>query len=408
HACATENLDELFGSDEAQKLERMEGGGSDSIDIGVEFRNYIGSLVWRIGRLRPPMAAPIVSNMLAVVEMACLSAGSCLTPKGIRKSARQWLEQQDGSHDSVAQNLLKAIASVPSRGCGDKIAPGSDGVDTHIFTLSYSSTVMRGLVRVLGEPDVAKVAGLVITAAESRPGNEGARLIGDLAQDYHDTTGRCRFEVIGDAAVLQRMGSVVRDVAGPKRVVVVVGADYVDPESGQFINKIGTACMLMAARLFSLPVLVVTQMCKVMPWSQLGQILCPSPTPAPARGQGEDAFGSGDDDDNAASVATEPPGPDGSASKDLDPHMVMVEPNHDPREVFGAYSKQLRTMFEQEKIHTINQYFETVPASVVHSADVLFVTEEDCFGIKELCDRQRQLYPNAVRMVKDLTAWQDL
>lgn len=164
--------------------------------------------------LARPMNAS-VENAIAGAWSRFLDSGDCVT------AAEETIEAIDQAPEEIALAVRKVV-------------PRSATIMTH----SYSWTVMDQLARI-------KPSHVIVT--EARPFNDGLKMAKDLVRNGVSTT----FITEAQMAVFVHEAD-----------AVLVGADTILPE-GDFINKIGTRLLALAARDAEVPFYVVAETLKV-------------------------------------------------------------------------------------------------------------------------------------------------
>jgi translation initiation factor 2B subunit (eIF-2B alpha/beta/delta family) len=173
---------------------------------------------------RPSMAAIAnrVNRVLATADRE---------PRAVRDAAIEAIDRALDADDAAAATAADLLAE----------APGGDGGEPTVATLSRSGTVTAALER--ARPDVL--------VAESRPAREGVGAAERLADAGLDAT------LTTDAALAHLLAEGDADVA-------LVGADAVLAD-GSVVNKVGTMALGLAAAREGVPLYAVAARDKVRP-----------------------------------------------------------------------------------------------------------------------------------------------
>lgn len=188
-----------------------------------ELREALGELVVAILDAQPAMA-PLVGLSRDVLEAV---AGAKGVEDGRRAAARAAEDFRGGLDERTRAVGRKTARALP------------DGAT--VLTISSSSTVRAALLE-------ARDAGLRVICLESRPMSEGRVLAARLAENDLEVT----FAV--DAAAESLM---------PEADVVLLGADSVGDRG--VVNKIGSRALVESAKRHAIPILVPTDLTKLLP-----------------------------------------------------------------------------------------------------------------------------------------------
>lgn len=120
-----------------------------------------------------------------------------------------------------------------------------------VYTFSRSGSVLRVLRGLAAAGERFRVR-----VGEGRPGREGADLARDLAEG-----GVPEVRLAPDLVLAAELAGTISAAAGP--ALLLLGADAVGPE--EWLNKVGSGALVLAARQRGVPVWVVAETGKVVP-----------------------------------------------------------------------------------------------------------------------------------------------
>lgn len=232
--------------DAVEKYERKQGLRLTWKEQMERYRDF----AYLLSSARPAMA-PIANTAVEVI---------CSLEEALRSRADPF-EVETGlvrvAMEDALRNCAKALASAHER-LGVRVEELLRD-HTTFLTLSFSSTVLKGLVhaKTLGShPSGPRSISAIV--CESRPLHEGVILAAKLAETGIRTT------LITEAQVALFM----KDVD-----LVLLGADAITPRG--VVNKVGSYAVALVAKAFGVPVYAVTDSLKISP-GQVTELALPN------------------------------------------------------------------------------------------------------------------------------------
>ncbi|KAJ1921382.1 hypothetical protein H4219_000699 [Mycoemilia scoparia] len=323
-------------------------------------KEVIIALVLKLCHLRPPMRVPITNALYEVFDNALKESNGELRPQSIQKAANIWIEKQNDAFSMLRREFIKTVKCKFASFYANLPDDQKEGVALciHVFTISYSSAVRACLNELIDWGRQHRLDSITITCTESRPKNEGAKLVADLSKESEQISQTSvNYEIIADAAAGIRMEEVVSDKSDKNSKatmpIAIVGSDRVVPETKQFVNKIGTASFLACANLFNIPTFVTCLASKIALKSN-------------SKSEGDECF---------------------------------CEPDHDGSELYSSYPRDVQDLCKSGKIKVYNQYFELVPSSIVTKVNPTFVKENGSFCAQNL-DSNSNSFPRTLEAIQ--------
>lgn len=241
---------------------------------------YLLNIAHHISVIRPTMSTSIIN----VVSLILKDAKNFIDSVGISldhtNEFQEFLSSNIEKYLDSASTVQKRINTNAIQHLFPMFDP--DFVDQHphsdverdynisIMTTSFSSTILKLLFALCQAVHKSpNPYTLQVTILESRPLNEGALYLAQRLNDYINKNNlrffpntqnvRIRITVITDS-------SVAYYIKTNKITYCLLGADRVVGDDGSVVNKMGSACMAMAANYYhegEVPVFVVTQRDKI-------------------------------------------------------------------------------------------------------------------------------------------------
>lgn len=164
------------------------------------------------------------------------------------------IQQESNTLNSLCDHFAEYFANEGYKYLDREINVGNDEPcrRLHILTLSNSSTLFHCLFRILsnlGLPITVRV-----TVLESRPLYEGVSLAAKLLQHLPKSSRLDELEIVPDASMAVHIRSATH---------VLIGADKIYCD-GHVWNKTGSLAAALLANSFDIPLLVVSQISKII------------------------------------------------------------------------------------------------------------------------------------------------
>jgi len=236
------------------------------------------NIAHHISVIRPTMSTSIINDVSVILNEAknfINSHGSSLDhtaefQDSLSKSIKDYLDSATTVQKRINRDAIQHLFPMfdPSYVYQDSdIVPD---YNISILTTSFSSTIYKFLLVLCNAVhSSSKPYTLQVTISESRPLNEGALYLAQRINDYITTNNlryfpntknpRIRITVITDSSIAYYLKT-------NKVIYCLLGVDRVVGKDGSVFNKMGSACISMAANYYhegEVPVFVVTQRDKI-------------------------------------------------------------------------------------------------------------------------------------------------
>jgi translation initiation factor 2B subunit (eIF-2B alpha/beta/delta family) len=239
---------------------------------------YLLNIAHHISVIRPTMSTSIINVVSVILNDAknfIDTHGSSLDHRAefqesLSNSIKTYLDSATTVQKRINRNAIQYLFPMFDPNYIDQNSGIEPDYNLSILTTSFSSTILKLLLALCHAVHSSpKPYTLQVTILESRPLNEGALYLAQRLNDYINSNNlryfpntknqRIRITVITDSSVAYYLKT-------KKVTYCLLGADRVVGEDGSVVNKMGSACMAMAANYYhegEVPVFVVTQRDKI-------------------------------------------------------------------------------------------------------------------------------------------------